>query len=99
MKLSKINKIEKIGKKNTYDITVEKNHNFFINDHLIHNCDYTGEIMIILINLGEFPFEIGPGDRIAQAVMMPVYPTLMTEISEEPTNETRGSAGFGSTGV
>jgi len=61
--------------------------------------EYTGEIMVILINLGEFPFEISPGDRIAQAVMKPIYGTILTEIFEEPTNETRGSGGFGSTGV
>lgn len=61
--------------------------------------EYTGEIMVIIINLGEFPFEIAPGDRIAQAVMNPIYGTIIQEIFEEPTNETRGKNGFGSTGV
>ena len=70
-----------------------------LNSHGTIDCEYTGEIMIIIMNHGEFPFEIGPGDRIAQAVFAPVYPTLVVEINEEPINKTRGSNGFGSTGV
>lgn len=50
MKLTKINSIDKT-RKQTFDITVEKNHNFFCNNHLIHNCSYTGEIGVLLINL------------------------------------------------
>jgi dUTPase len=49
MKLTKIHSISKL-KKQTYDITVEKNHNFFCNNHLIHNCSYTDEIGVLLIN-------------------------------------------------
>lgn len=63
------------------------------------DCEYTGEIKVILMNMGEYPFHILPGERIAQLVMMPIYPTIITEIFEEPTNETRGDKGFGSTGV
>jgi len=44
MKLSTIRKITK-SKKDVYDITVENNHNFFCNNHLIHNCDYRGMVI------------------------------------------------------
>lgn len=99
MILSKIKTIKKLPPQQTYDITIEDNHNFFINNHLIHNCDYTGIIKVILINHGEFPFEIAPGDKIAQAVMAPVANTVLQEIDYIPTSETRGTNGFGSTGI
>jgi dUTP pyrophosphatase len=66
------------------------------------DADYRGEIKVILINLGEQPFEIFHGDRIAQAVVASVTAkniinlNRVTEISE---NTERGSGGFGSTGI
>jgi dUTP pyrophosphatase len=66
------------------------------------DADYRGEIKVILINLGEQPFEIFHGDRIAQAVVASVTAkniinlNRVTEISE---NTERGSGGFGSSGV
>ena len=67
MKTSKIKKI-KVGVKQTYDITVSNNHNFFCNNHLIHNCGYTGEVKIVLFNSSQEPFQVERGMRIAQAV-------------------------------
>jgi dUTP pyrophosphatase len=62
------------------------------------DCDYRGEIKVILINLGDAPALIRRGDRIAQLVIAPV-----SRIAWEPVDsldETlRGAAGFGSTGV
>ncbi len=62
------------------------------------DSDYRGEIKIILINLGQEPFEIKRGDRIAQMVIAPVIQAQFNEV-EELTNTSRGQGGFGSTGT
>ena len=62
------------------------------------DSDYRGELKIILVNLGDAPFEIRRGDRIAQLVVAPVQQGRMVEVRE--LDETvRGAGGFGSTGV
>lgn len=96
MKLTKIKSIKK-NKKQTYDITVDKNHNFFCNNHLIHNCDYRGEIKVILMNLTNIPFTINHGDRIAQMVIAR-YERISWEEAETLDETDRGAGGFGSTG-
>lgn len=58
---------------------------------------YTGELKIILINLGPNPVKIHPGDRIAQLVVTPIPLATMMEVSSLDISE-RGQAGFGSTG-
>jgi dUTP pyrophosphatase len=61
------------------------------------DSDYRGEICVILINLGEAPFEIVRGARIAQFVVAPVIQATL--FTTENLNETaRGANGFGSTG-
>ena len=61
------------------------------------DSDYRGEIGVILINLGELPFEIKRGDRIAQMVIARYEQAQMIEV--EAVDETaRGAGGFGSTG-
>lgn len=61
------------------------------------DADYRGEVKVVLINLGEEPFEIRRGDRIAQMVVAPVSAVGFSE--EETLDATeRGSSGFGSTG-
>jgi len=61
------------------------------------DSDYRGEIKVLLINLGNEPFEIKKGERIAQAVVAPVVQAELLEVDK--LNETeRGSGGFGSTG-
>lgn len=62
---------------------------------------YRGEIGVILINLSETTFEVHSGDRIAQAVFMPVvHPEKVYVASAEDLSVTdRGAKGFGSTGV
>ena len=60
--------------------------------------DYIGECSVIMANIGERTERIKKGDRIAQAVLVPVaIPEL--EIVEELSNTERGSNGFGSSGV
>jgi len=62
------------------------------------DADYRGEVKVILINLGEDPFVIERGMRIAQMVIAPVV--QMAPVEVESLSETeRGSGGFGSTGV
>lgn len=65
------------------------------------DSDYRGEIRILLCNFGPHQVVIRPGDRIAQAVFMPVWrPTFITVAAEADLGETdRGSGGFGSTGT
>jgi len=62
------------------------------------DSDYRGEIKVILANLGDEPFQVGLGDRIAQIIVAPVQRGNLVEVLD--LDETsRGSGGFGSTGV
>jgi len=61
------------------------------------DADYRGEIKIILINLGEDPIVIKPGDRIAQMVIAPVARAELIEV-ESLAESSRGAGGFGHTG-
>jgi dUTP pyrophosphatase len=61
------------------------------------DADYRGELQVILINLGDAPFEIHHGDRIAQLVVAPVA-HLTTHVVETLPPAARGVGGFGSTG-
>ncbi len=61
------------------------------------DADYRGEIKVILINLGEAPFTINRGDRIAQMVIALVVQAEILQV--DVLDETgRGAGGFGSTG-
>jgi dUTP pyrophosphatase len=62
------------------------------------DSDYRGEVKVLLINLGEEPFEITRGMRIAQVVITPVTQVRVAEITEV-SDTARGAGGFGSTGV
>lgn len=61
------------------------------------DSDYRGELKVVLVNLGEAPFEIVRGERIAQLVPAPVLRAAFSEVSELDETE-RGIGGFGSTG-
>jgi dUTP diphosphatase len=52
---------------------------------------------VLLVNLGEEPFRIGHGDRIAQLVIAPVIDVAL-ELVDDTGSTTRGEGGFGSTG-
>lgn len=62
------------------------------------DSDYRGEVKIIMINLGDQPFSIHYGDRIAQLVIGPVIQAQIQEV-DDLTDSARGQGGFGSTGV
>jgi dUTP pyrophosphatase len=61
------------------------------------DADYRGELKVLLINHGPEPFEIKPGERIAQIVVAPVSAAVFTEVRELSDTQ-RGAGGFGSTG-
>ncbi|MGO8969555.1 MAG: dUTP diphosphatase [Myxococcaceae bacterium] len=62
------------------------------------DSDYRGEVQVILANLSGTPFSLRRGERIAQLVMAPVVRAALVEVEVLPAT-TRGSGGFGSTGV
>jgi dUTP pyrophosphatase len=62
------------------------------------DADYRGEVMVLLANLGDAPFRVERGMRIAQLVVAPVTRATLVEVEElDETPRSRG--GFGSTGV
>ena len=62
------------------------------------DADYRGEVKVPLINLGRDAFTVEPDMRIAQMVIAPVSHCSIEEV-DELDKTTRGSGGFGSTGV
>lgn len=64
---------------------------------------YSGEVVVIMHNVGRQPQMIKPGDKIAQAVLFPIIhvrPVLIDECelyTDRIAISDRGSAGFGST--
>ncbi|MGH8721479.1 MAG: dUTP diphosphatase, partial [Burkholderiales bacterium] len=62
------------------------------------DSDYRGEIGVILINLGEAPFTVERGSRIAQLVLATVLRPRWQAVAELPQTP-RGAGGFGSTGT
>ncbi|MBT8330481.1 MAG: dUTP diphosphatase [Desulfofustis sp.] len=62
------------------------------------DADYRGEVKIAMINLGAEPITIRRGERIAQMVVAPVVRAAI-EVVSELDDTTRGSGGFGHTGV
>lgn len=66
------------------------------------DADYRGEVKVILINLGEVPFTVSNGDRIAQGIIGSVFNkniVSLTQVDEISEDTERLSGGFGSTGV
>jgi dUTP pyrophosphatase len=62
------------------------------------DSDYRGEVKVVLVNHGDQPFAIAPGDRIAQLLLHRVERAgFFRATSVEDTD--RGQGGFGSTGV
>ena len=61
------------------------------------DSDYTGEILVGLLNTSHEGYTVMPGERIAQLVVMPGLPLPVQEVEELKATE-RGAGGFGSTG-
>ena len=62
------------------------------------DSDFRGEIVVKLHNDTRIEFGFETGDRIAQAMLVPV-PRVTFEVVDELTDTTRGAGGFGSTGT
>jgi dUTP pyrophosphatase len=62
------------------------------------DCDYRGEVKVILINHGAEAFTVRRGDRIAQLVLSPVVRASWLKVDELDETQ-RGEGGFGSTGT
>lgn len=64
------------------------------------DCDYRGEMMVMLINHGPDVFHVSQGDRVAQMVVKRVYDRMNVFFKEvdELQESDRGAGGFGSTG-
>lgn len=71
---------------------------FVLNSPGTIDSDYTGELSIILGNMGKDRFLIKSGDRIAQGVLMPQFHAYFKKVEELESTE-RGEGGFGSTGI
>lgn len=62
------------------------------------DADYRGEVQVLLVNLGQEPFTITRGMRIAQMIVAPVTTVELVEVAS--MDETaRAGGGFGSTGL
>ncbi len=62
------------------------------------DCDYRGELGILLINTSPTPFQVERKMRIAQLVFAPVTKATF-ETVDELDKTPRGDGGWGSTGV
>jgi dUTP pyrophosphatase len=61
------------------------------------DSDYQGALMVSCWNRGAHAYEIAPGERIAQLVVVPVVQVALTIVSEFGASE-RGGGGFGHSG-
>jgi dUTP pyrophosphatase len=62
------------------------------------DCDYRGELKVLLVNVSKKSVTIAPLDRIAQLVIAPVAYAELLEVPELDATE-RGVGGYGSTGT
>lgn len=62
------------------------------------DSDYKDEILVILFNSGEEPFEVECGDRVAQGVLMRVDKASFVSVDEINREGDRGG-GLGHTGI
>ncbi len=58
---------------------------------------YRGEVKVVLVNLGQEPFRIEKGMKIAQLLIQPIVEVKVIE-TDELGETLRGEEGFGSTG-
>jgi dUTP pyrophosphatase len=62
------------------------------------DAGYRGEVQVVMINLGQEPFTIQKGMKIAQMLIQPVVGAAVVE-SDDLDDTSRGEGGFGSTGL
>jgi dUTP pyrophosphatase len=60
---------------------------------------YRGEVKVVLVNLGQEPYDVEVGDRVAQLLLVPcLTPPVEAVAALPPGADERGEAGFGSSG-
>lgn len=74
-----------------------KNRLFVLNSPGLIDTGYRGEIKVILQNLGDEPYRVEVGERIAQIMFIPNYVVYLNEVNELSESD-RGEKGFGSSG-
>jgi len=62
------------------------------------DAGYRGEVQVVMINLGDGPFAVKKGMKIAQILVQPVVTVAVVE-AESLDDTSRGEGGFGSTGL
>jgi len=62
------------------------------------DAGYRGEVQVVMINLGNTPYEIKKGMKIAQMLIQPINEVKVIEV-EDLDDTSRGEGGFGSTGL
>ena len=62
------------------------------------DADYRGEVMVLLVNLGEEPFVVNDGERIAQLIVARYEQVTLVPADSLDITE-RGEGGYGHTGV
>lgn len=60
--------------------------------------DYTGEVMLLVENIGPYVVRLNEGDRIAQLMLVKDVVFDLEEVEEITKDTKRGDNGFGSTG-
>ncbi len=63
------------------------------------DCDFRGNIRVILYNTSNVTINLPKGSKIAQMVFQKVPLVALNLLSEKPTNDSRGTKGFGSSGM
>ncbi|HOY94941.1 MAG TPA: dUTP diphosphatase [Catalimonadaceae bacterium] len=61
------------------------------------DSDYRGEIKVLLVNLSSEPFDVQPGERIAQMIVAR-HERVRWEQADALADSERGAGGYGSTG-
>lgn len=89
--------------KNTYGRIAPRSglalHNFIGVGAGVIDCDYTGNIGIVVFNHSKLPFTINRGDKIAQLICEKIVIPVVTQLKNMPSETERGNCGFGSTGI
>ena len=75
-----------------------RKHSLLVNEGIIDN-GYSGELFVCVHNLGDKPFHVKPGMRLAQILFHVIEDVRWSEVEEISSSKERGSNGFGSTGV
>lgn len=75
-----------------------RKHNLMVNEGIIDN-GYTGELFVCIHNMGDKPFHVKQGMRLAQVLFYTIEDVRWSEVEKiMATPGKRGDAGFGSTG-